>query len=58
MTDDERIRILKVALVACGELFAAIRNDWTDPRAECREGRQLIELALSIVETPDQEPTS
>jgi hypothetical protein len=34
-----------VALARCDELFSEIRNDWTDPRHACREGRSTIEVA-------------
>jgi len=30
----------------CDDLFYEIRNDWSDPRSECREGRDKIGKAL------------
>jgi len=41
-----RIERLEAALRCCGELFSDIRNDWSDPRSECREGWRVIEEAL------------
>lgn len=46
MTDSERIEVLREALVRCRELFDEIRNDWSDPRSECRAGWAVIEGAL------------
>jgi hypothetical protein len=42
----DRIEKLEAALRCCGELFSDIRNDWSDPRSECREGWRVIEEAL------------
>ena len=41
-----RIEKLEAALRRCDELFSDIRNDWSDPRSECREGWRVIEEAL------------
>jgi len=38
---------LREALERCDALFAAIRDDWTDPRSECREGRDVCSAALA-----------
>ena len=35
------------ALTKCRGLFSEIRNDWTDPRAECREGWAIIDAAIA-----------
>jgi len=43
---ETRIERLEAALRCCGELFSDIRNDWSDPRSECREGWRVIEEAL------------
>jgi len=43
----EREKILKDALKECDRLFSEIRNDWTDPRSECREGWDIIKKALT-----------
>ncbi len=40
------VKRLKEALAGCDELFAVIRNDFSDPRYQCRRGRELIECAL------------
>jgi len=45
-TAADRIEKLEAALRCCGELFSDIRNDWSDPRSECREGWRVIEEAL------------
>ena len=37
------------ALKQCSKLFHSIRGDWSDPRAECREGWAVIDAALSDV---------
>lgn len=37
---------LRVALRKCYVLFSEIRNDWTDPRSQCREGWRIIDAAL------------
>lgn len=34
---------MMAALDACEALFTEIRNDWTDPRSECREGWAVIQ---------------
>ena len=34
-------------LKKCDDLFYEIRCDWSDPRSECREGRENIEKALA-----------
>ena len=52
MTDADKILMLKVALAGCRELFSAIRDDWTDPRAECRAGWNLIDTVLAKVDEP------
>lgn len=41
-----RIAVMAAALAGCDELFDDIRNDWTDPRHECRTGRDLVAVAL------------
>jgi len=41
-----RIDKLEAALRRCDELFSDIRNDWSDPRSECREGWSVIKEAL------------
>ena len=41
-----RIEKLEAALRRCDELFSDIRNDWSDPRSECREGWSVIKEAL------------
>ena len=38
---------LSDALNKCYDLFAEIRGDWSDPRAECREGFEVITQALA-----------
>ncbi len=38
---------LLAALHKCGALFSEIRGDWTDPRAECREGWEIIAAATA-----------
>ena len=35
------------ALQRCRALFSEIRNDWTDPRADCREGLATCDAAIS-----------
>ena len=50
---EERGRALEVArsaLDACDGLFAEIRNDWSDPRYECREGRGRCEAAIAAID--------
>jgi hypothetical protein len=42
----KRIEKLEAALRRCDELFSDIRNDWSDPRSECREGWSVIKKAL------------
>jgi chromosome segregation ATPase len=42
----DRIEKLEAALRRCDKLFSDIRNDWSDPRSECREGRSVIKEAL------------
>src|SRR3990172_4188835 len=37
----------RAALEKCKELFTEIRGDWSDPRAECREGWAVIDAALA-----------
>jgi hypothetical protein len=41
---------MREALTQCRGLFTEIRNDWSDPRAECREGWAVIDEALSLLE--------
>ena len=43
----ERNEALEEALRECRELFTEIRNDWYDPRSQCREGCRIIDTALS-----------
>jgi hypothetical protein len=40
---------LVAALKHCYALFDDIRNDWTDPRSQCREGWAIISAALAKV---------
>lgn len=47
LSDAEKIAMLRSALKLCDGLFSDIRNDWSDPRSECREGRAIIDAALS-----------
>jgi hypothetical protein len=53
------LEALRVAFVAADVLFNDIRNDWTDPRSECREGFRLCRESLEIIDaalsaqTPD-----
>lgn len=42
----EATEILISALDECGEIFGTIRDDYTDPRRECREGRERAAEAL------------
>jgi len=35
------------ALGRCRELFSDIRGDWSDPRADCREGWAIIDAAIA-----------
>jgi len=42
----DRIEKLEAALRRCDELFSDIRNDWSDPRSECREGWSVVKEAL------------
>jgi len=42
----ERQRDMIAALKVCRELFSEIRNDWTDPRSECRKGWTVIDAIL------------
>jgi len=44
---EESASILINALNECADIFTEIRNDYTDPRSECRQGRSLISEALS-----------
>lgn len=53
MTDADRVKMLEACLMDLDGLFSAIRDDYTDPRSECREGRRLIALALAAV-TPGE----
>ena len=41
---------MREALTKCRELFSEIRMDWSDPRAECREGWSVIDAALKTME--------
>lgn len=43
----EAARGLVEALEKCNEVFSNIRNDWTDPRSDCREGWETIDAALA-----------
>lgn len=38
------------ALEKCDYHFDEIRNDWSDPRSDCRAGSAIVENALSIIE--------
>ena len=38
---------LLAALNRCGQLFREIRDDFEDPRHECREGVRIIEAAIA-----------
>lgn len=42
----QEVESLREALTKCRELFSEIRMDWSDPRAECREGWAIIDAAL------------
>lgn len=44
---EARVAVLEKALRECRGLFSDIRNDWTDPRSECRKGWEIIHAALS-----------
>lgn len=50
LTDVQKIAALRLALGACYELFSEIRNDWTDPRHECREGWRIIDAVMKATE--------
>jgi septation ring formation regulator EzrA len=39
-------RVVEAAVMA-GELFQDIRNDYTDPRSECREGMRILKDSLA-----------
>jgi len=56
MTDKERIEVLRSALTRCRELFDEIRNDWSDPRSECRAGWAVIHEALHATADEQTEP--
>lgn len=49
-TARQQVTTLREALKKCYELFSDIRGDWTDPRAECREGWKVIDNALAATE--------
>lgn len=41
--------VARAALEECDANFAAIRDDWSDPRSECRAGRFACEMALEAI---------
>ena len=38
------------ALEKCYDLFSDIQNNWSDPRSECRAGRDVIVKAIVLAE--------
>ncbi|MEW6104773.1 MAG: hypothetical protein AB1563_00175 [Bacillota bacterium] len=44
---EARVEAMTKTLMLCSLLFGDIRDDWTDPRAKCRKGQQVIETVLS-----------
>lgn len=42
------------ALMKAREMFHEIRMDWSDPRAECREGTEAIDAALRLAGVVEQ----
>jgi len=49
---DRKITVPESALRELASLFSEIRNDWTDPRSECRAGWAIIDTLLQL---PDAE---
>jgi len=49
---ERMIMVPESALRELDSLFSEIRNDWTDPRSECRAGRAIIDTLLKL---PDAE---
>ena len=50
MTESEALRIAKGALIAANALFVEIRGDWTDPRADCRAGRDVCAAGIAAID--------
>jgi hypothetical protein len=45
------IHELRQALKECDVIFSEIRLDWTDPRADCKKGREIISKAFEKLTT-------
>lgn len=43
-------RVARGALDKCAALFCEIKNDFTDPRSECRQGRDLASDAADAMD--------
>ncbi|MBX3533366.1 MAG: hypothetical protein KF826_03370 [Xanthobacteraceae bacterium] len=44
------LQFLKTPLQEIDGLFGDIRNDWTDPRHECRSGRESVAIVEAMIE--------
>lgn len=43
MNEKELLTLALQSLANCNDLFHDIRNDWSDPRTECRMGWAIVE---------------
>lgn len=49
-TKEELLEMLLAEFEECAEQFSRIRNDWSDPRDECRAGWASIERGKALLQ--------